>query len=283
MTEPITGFKARIDAAPTDASVRAAVYSAGVIQRRYERWTRYWYTQILADTRQSFEALDHIPSDAEVTQILARMDDLQERVLKRLLLNIWPQAQELVITEDQAKAIGLRMQVKARIPDEVDEDRLSETQRRLLAWLQANLQVSVDFVSMTTRDAIEQIRRQSNDVVDFYRNLQSTGAFTADRARMIAVTQTNQAVNSAIARAGEEAANGEEMVKTWRTSGRTNVRNTHRVMAGVTIPNDELYEVPNRHGGTDLMMWPGDSSHGADAGNVINCHCKSFPRLARYS
>ena len=120
------------------------------------------------------------------------------------------------------------------------------------------------------------------DSVDFMNRLMDSGMFDTARARRIAVTETNTAVNESLSRAADEAADGRPMVKTWRTSGRTNVRPSHRVMRDRTIDADELYRVPNRHGGDDLMDYPGDRAHGAGPENFMNCHCKSFKRLAEY-
>ena len=82
----------------------------------------------------------------------------------------------------------------------------------------------------------------------FIEALESSGAFSPARARRIAVTETNEAVNRALAQAAQEA-------------------------------TDEMFQVPNRHGGTDLMMWPGDRAHGAGPENYINCRCKCFHYL----
>lgn len=266
--------KAAIDVRPTERQLRAQEIAAEIIQQRYERWTRYQYTQIFAGMRRAIVELDHIPDDTELQTILARYRTVQESTLSRLFLNIYPQARDLVQTESDRKAL--------RWMTETKEDGLTLEQQMLLQWISTNLRLSVEFINRTTLDLVEEIRLSSTDTVDFMRRLQDSGAFSQSRARMIAVTQTNQAVNSAISEAATQAARGRRMVKTWRTSGRTNVRDTHRMMRGVTIPADELYQVPRRDGGIDLMAYPGDTSHGASPGNIVNCHCKSFPRLAEY-
>ena len=160
--------------------------------------------------------------------------------------------------------------------------KLTPEQQRILQWIEDQLGVNVNAMSTYTMSIIDAIRMQSDGPVDFMHRLQSSGLFTTARARRIAVTETNSAVNQSIAQSAEETADGREMVKTWRTSGRTNVRDTHRVMADVTIPSEEFYRVPTRKGGIDLMMYPGDRAHGASPENYMNCHCKSFPRLAEY-
>lgn len=56
-------------------------------------------------------------------------------------------------------------------------------------------------------------------------------------------------------------------VKTWVISG-NNTRPAHQVMDGVTIDETELFLVDG-----EQMEYPGDSSQGASAGNIINCAC----------
>lgn len=46
---------------------------------------------------------------------------------------------------------------------------------------------------------------------------------------------------------------------------------SHRVMDGVRVPIDEPFEVPNRAGFTERLMYPGDPA--GSAANIINCRC----------
>lgn len=55
--------------------------------------------------------------------------------------------------------------------------------------------------------------------------------------------------------------------KTWVISG-NNTRPAHLLMDGVTIPEDEAFDVDG-----EQMMFPRDDSMGASAGNIINCAC----------
>ena len=51
------------------------------------------------------------------------------------------------------------------------------------------------------------------------------------------------------------------------------VRAWHKAMDGQSVPYNELFRVPKRKGGYDLMYCPGDRSHGASGENIINCRC----------
>jgi hypothetical protein len=54
----------------------------------------------------------------------------------------------------------------------------------------------------------------------------------------------------------------------------------HRVMNGVTVALDEPFMVPNKWGGFDTMMFPGDQN--APAYQCVNCRCSlSYRRVGR--
>jgi hypothetical protein len=55
--------------------------------------------------------------------------------------------------------------------------------------------------------------------------------------------------------------------KTWGISG-NNTRPAHQVMNGITIGQDDLFNVDG-----ESLALPRDSKHGASAGNIINCRC----------
>lgn len=56
--------------------------------------------------------------------------------------------------------------------------------------------------------------------------------------------------------------------KQWCISGLGNTRASHELMDGVIVDEDEPFSLP---GG--MMMYPHDTSMGADAGEIINCAC----------
>ena len=73
-----------------------------------------------------------------------------------------------------------------------------------------------------------------------------------------------------MAKAGDEAAQtlGIHFTKQWVISGLGNTRASHELMDGVIVDEDEPFVLP---GG--MMMYPHDTSMGADAGEIINCAC----------
>lgn len=96
--------------------------------------------------------------------------------------------------------------------------------------------------------------------------------FTYQRSRLIARTETVVAANTGAMLAAQTT--GLKLNKVWisardnRTRRRPRDKYDHLHMDGVTIPKEDLFTVTN-----ELMMQPGDSKHGARAGNICNCRC----------
>jgi len=56
--------------------------------------------------------------------------------------------------------------------------------------------------------------------------------------------------------------------KTWETFGDGKVRPSHKAVGGTRIPIDEPFTV-----GSSKLMFPNDTSLGADAEEIVNCRC----------
>lgn len=89
--------------------------------------------------------------------------------------------------------------------------------------------------------------------------------------RRIAQTETM----IGLAEAGAVAAQTLDVgfTKQWCTSGLMNTRDSHLVMDGVTVDQDEVFDV-----GGSMMRWPHDGALGAPAGEIINCACDVIRR-----
>lgn len=86
----------------------------------------------------------------------------------------------------------------------------------------------------------------------------------------VARTETTRVQNSAkmdVGKHGEEL--GFVMMKRWVATTDHRVRDDHLRMNGVEVEQDEPFVLPDG----SKMMFPGDISIGADAGQVINCRC----------
>lgn len=85
----------------------------------------------------------------------------------------------------------------------------------------------------------------------------------------IATTVTTQSENKAILDVGNKAvAHGKRITKVWRAVGDSKTRPAHRAASGQVRLLDEPFIV-----GGEKLMYPGDWSLGASAGNTINCRC----------
>lgn len=104
---------------------------------------------------------------------------------------------------------------------------------------------------------------------DIYRGY--VGLLEKWQCRRIAQTETMIGT----AEAGHLAAETLDVkyVKQWCTSGLENVRDSHAAVDGVTVDQDEPFKLP---GG--LLMFPHDTSMGADASEIINCACDVIRR-----
>lgn len=91
------------------------------------------------------------------------------------------------------------------------------------------------------------------------------------QARRIAQTETM----IGLAEAGDMAARTLDVgfTKQWAISGLGNTRDTHEVMDGAEVDEDEPFQLPDC-----LMMYPHDGSMGAPAGEIINCACDCIRR-----
>lgn len=88
----------------------------------------------------------------------------------------------------------------------------------------------------------------------------------------IARTETTRVENSAHQSVGEHGKKmGYDMWKRWVSAGNDGrTRDAHLQANGQEVPIDEPFKVDGEY-----LMYPGDISLGASAGNVINCRCVS--------
>lgn len=96
--------------------------------------------------------------------------------------------------------------------------------------------------------------------------LQESFAFSKSRAQTIARTEILGA-----ARTGQfygDVQSNMVIGKTWRSAHDSKTRDAHAAADGQTVRFDETFVV-----GGEELMFPGDTSHGATAKNVIQCRC----------
>ena len=101
------------------------------------------------------------------------------------------------------------------------------------------------------------------------------------RVSSIATTETQMSVESTRAtevevllgynptvEGGDPKIAPSEAMKQWDTVGDSNVRDAHIAADGQQVPINEPFIVDG-----ESLMFPGDTSLGASAGNIINCRC----------
>lgn len=131
-----------------------------------------------------------------------------------------------------------------------------------------------DNITQTTKDHIRTILQNSierNLTLEQIRaEIQATGPSEA-RARVIARTETVRAANAgAIVNANEK---GYVLQKKWFAVMDNRTRHDHETLDGQTVSKDEPFKVRDKNGITQQMMFPGDTSLGADPAQTINCRC----------
>lgn len=94
------------------------------------------------------------------------------------------------------------------------------------------------------------------------------------QALRIARTETTFAMNSAKVVSGEVS--GLTMEKVWIGKNDGRERPSHIAMNDTAVGQNELFDL-----GGEKMAFPGDRSHGASAGNLINCRCTFGYRAKR--
>jgi len=89
-------------------------------------------------------------------------------------------------------------------------------------------------------------------------------------ARTEALQSLNQSQHLAFQQAIDQGAVDQSNVKRyWDSSGDERVRDSHRAMEGQEVGANEPFTTP----GGQKLMFPGDSSLGASASEIINCRC----------
>lgn len=226
----------------------------------YDRWIRWQFSRILRSIESEFNLLDHVPDEMEAASIIAGFGSSQLSVLAHAYRGIYPSASELV-----APSEGKSFRVETKGTEEYNAD--------LERWIQLHLGKRITEIDATTLARIRLLIRTSPDVNVFRDGLKEIFSDTPQRATVIARTESTAASNVAMALTAEDYSFGRPVTKTWETRMTATVRDSHRVMQGVTIPMDEPFKVPRRDGGYDYMMFPGDYSMGASAENTVNCRC----------
>lgn len=253
------------------------------IRARYERYVRVQFTRILKRTYQAFIDLDHIPDTVEIFAIIQSTHDAQKDVLARMYRAIYPEASALTTPDEDIKSMdGLLFKDRAETETYLLEQWMADNIGTMIRNLDAeDITQDLWYIDDTTVKEIRKAIAEANGNVDiFQERVQHIMGSSEYRAYRIARTETARASNVAMHISAEVYSFDRPLNKVWITVGGSTVRATHRVMDGTVIPKDDMFLVPNRLGGYDMMQYPLDGAHGASAGNVVNCRCHCAYRYA---
>jgi len=142
----------------------------------------------------------------------------------------------------------------------------------MVQWLRQNAATRVADINATTRKQLRNILAAATLAGD---TVEATAKqidalyleqIIPNRSLVIARTEVGNAANFASHEAAQ--ATGVPMMKTWNSLGDAFVRDKHADADGQTVEGEADFNVAG-----ERLGWPGDSSKGASAGNVINCRC----------
>lgn len=201
--------------------------------------------------------------------------DVWEATLRQSYLTVGEVFARQVLDQIEGKAGGLAYGV-------TKADAEDAWQQYVLGWLTTeapNKSKQISDTSMTAiRAALGQGIEEGEGIDQLAERVASVyDAGTSWRATMIARTETIAASNLG-SRAGAKAT-GLPLVKEWVATRDKRTRDSHEhaeeQYSANPIPLDDPFTVSN-----NSLMFPGDSSLGASAGEVVNCRCTEVYQLA---
>lgn len=142
------------------------------------------------------------------------------------------------------------------------------------AWMIDHIATRITGISETTRAAIRELiieaLKEGTDSVIVARQIKKDWAFSYERATRIVQTEITAAQNAAAHYSLEMFADTSTITKNWLATNDKRTRDTH--MTAHMTQRDIEYSKPFIVGGAELM-YPGDTSLGAPAREIVRCRC----------
>ena len=242
------------------------------LENRFRREVKKVFAAILQDFRVSVAAMGVPPDSRQYAPAWSTALDVHYRRTQKLFKG--------VVDENQKQV------------DDDDEELLALLLLGLLAWRERNVQLGANFLLATTQTNMSEAIRIAKAQFDLDgiipTNRELAAAATAvlrkkfnARTESSIITETQKAAEStkqieAEVRSGVTprvlggGAIISKTIKTWTTVGDSRVRDIHVAANGQRKTLTEPFVV-----GGELLMFPGDSSMGASAGNIANCRCSA--------
>ncbi|MGE7191771.1 phage minor head protein [Lysinibacillus fusiformis] len=250
--------------------------------------------ELTVRSKRSFQAF----LERQMNLYIERLEDVGE-IPTRILLHVltradepdkefekWVKAEVLNDSEEQMSLwdeLGRDWLLQAAILSgeaslaefELDQD-FNVRDERLLRWLSDRSRrdaeliqgVTDEDVIMTLWDVVAEGKPTIQKAADAIRE---SYAFSEDRALTIARTEIISA-----GRSGQYFADMQSGIvigKKWMAAQQDRTRDGHREADGQVVAIDEPFLVANGSGQMEPLMFPGDTSMGASASNVIMCRC----------
>ncbi|WP_255472880.1 phage minor head protein [Planomicrobium sp. CPCC 101079] len=169
------------------------------------------------------------------------------------------------VTAGEVSALTFDADVVFNSQDEVLLRALSDRSRRSAEFIQ---DATDERVIMSLWDVVAEGKYSIDKAA---KALQEDEGFSKARARVIARTEMLGA-----ARTGQndsDRQSGLVIGKIWRSAKQDRTRPGHQKANDQVVAFDEPFRVENGKGQVEELMFPGDSSMGASASNVIQCRC----------
>lgn len=239
-----------------DTLRKRGLETAGVYERRLIRLRR-------GEVKRVLDLCDDAGSEEEVVAII--QGNLSEDYLEKWFMDMYtaagvPKARATVAALAKGKAAGedAWMAELGRFARVRAAENVRVVSGTLKMWL---VRLVRDIMEEDPALGIEKLTKQ------VYRQYKDF----LERWQCRRIAQTEAMIG--MAEASEEAARTLDVgyLKEWCISGLGNTRDSHLVMDGVTVDMDEPFQL---EGG--LMMYPHDTSMGADASEIINCACDIY-------
>lgn len=152
----------------------------------------------------------------------------------------------------------------------------NERDERLLRWISERSRRSAQLIQGVSDEEVlmtlwDVVYEGNYSIKKASKALSESFTFSPARAERIARTEIITA-----GRAGQfhgDKQSGMVIGKKWMAAKQDRTREGHREASGQVVAFDEPFYVANGKGQVEPLMFPGDSSLGASASNVINCRC----------
>lgn len=239
------------------------------VRNAYERSAKSMLKSVFDAERGAVEALED-PDERSILQAVKSTYKQKERILSWLYTSVAEEIYPMVDEDMTSKAWRERLERKASgIPE--DDDVWLVAIRR---WILEQCGEKIVQIDDTTLEEIRRIYYSSESVVDFRIGIDSLylDQIIPNRSSVIARTESTAASNRASLETAKSLDSARTEYKEWNTALDAEVRDTHKHLNERSVELSEVFRWTGRYGSV-TMDCPADSTHGAPAGEVVNCRC----------